>query len=328
MDWSFSESATFARCPRQWYFRHHLANANAIRTPIRRMAYRLSKVYSIWAWRGKIVDRAISRHVIPAIRSHRKLELNECVAHARQIFEQQLAFGADRSQLKAGLMGPGPDKEFAGFQAVEYGLGLKDEEVAQAWREITQALTNLLTLQNLIATLERAEGIVVQRPLRFALDLPTHGSVMVRATPDLIAFSEKRPPLIVDWKVRTMVAADARIQLAVYALGLVRGQPHRDFPSGISRYRLQDLQLLEIRLLEGTVREYILSEDDLADLEAHIFYSVSRMKGVLDGRSPHELRAEDFPTTLYPGVCEACSFRAICWEDPKWRQSSQTSFQF
>jgi hypothetical protein len=220
------------------------------------------------------------------------------------------------------------DEEFVGFHAVEYGPGLTDEEIAQAWTEITQALTNLLAQQNLLATLEMAEGLVAQRSLRFALDLPVHGSVMVRATPDLIAFFGGRPPLIADWKVRTVVAVDARLQLAVYALGLISSQPHRDFPNGLSRHALQDLRLLEIRLLEGAVREYTLSEDDLADLETHIFDSVSRMKRVLDGRRPHELRAEDFPTTLYPGVCEACSFRAICWEDSRWRQSSQTSFQF
>lgn len=327
MEWSISGSATFARCPRQWYFRNYLANANAIRVPLRRKAYELSKLDSIWAWRGKIVDRVISRYLIPGIRQHRALELDECLAVARRTFERQLAYGISRGSCKVDDAGSKPE-HFTAFYAIEYGQGLTNEEIAQAWADIAQALTNFLNLRSLLVTLESAKGVVIQRSLRFALNLPARGPVMIRATPDVIIFFEGQPPLIVDWKVRSVVAIEARIQLAVYALALIRGQLHKDFPDNLGRYGPKDVQLLEVRLLEGAIREYAMTDDDFADLETYVFDSASQMQRILNSQSTHELRAEDFPTTRYPNVCERCSFRAICWEDPKWRESSQTSFEF
>ena len=60
MIWSISESKTFKRCQRQWYFKNCVASALAKKDPIRREAYLLSKLQTISGWRGQIVDSVLS----------------------------------------------------------------------------------------------------------------------------------------------------------------------------------------------------------------------------------------------------------------------------
>lgn len=326
MDWSFSESITFTRCPRQWYFRYRLANAKAKRVPIQREAYLLSKLDSIWAWRGKVVDHVISHYIIPALRGPRVPDPTKCLEQARRVFERQLAFGLRHGLRKPELTVSKVGEEFAAFHALEYGSGLSDQEIAHAWSDIEQAITNLFGQRELLLLLREARHLVVQRPLRYICELPVHGPVSIKGTPDLIAFYENRPPVIVDWKVRAVAATDYRIQLGIYALALIHGRPHKDFPEQLARYAPEDLELLEVQLLQDTVRVHRVGEEDVADLEEYIYDSISQIRRVLDGRPMNQLQAEDFPPAHYPEICEACNFRAICWEDPKWQDQSPTSF--
>lgn len=326
MDWSFSEGVTFSRCPRQWYFKYRLANARAKRDPIRREAYLLSKLDTIWAWRGKVVDHVISYYVLPALKGHRLPEPTKCLEQARRIFEQQLAFGLRHGLREPGLIVSKVGEEFAAFHAVEYGYGLSDQEIAEAWSGVEQAIKNLYAQRELLSLLREAWHLVVQRPLRYILELPVYGSVNIRATPDLVAFYDNRPPAIVDWKVKTIGAVDYRIQLGIYALALIYGRRYKDFPEQLAQYTPKDLGLLEVQLLQGSVRMHRLSEEDVTDLEEYVYDSISQIARILDGRPIDQLEAEDFPSAHYPEICEACNFRAICWEDPKWQDRSPTPF--
>lgn len=73
MIWSISESKTFRRCQRQWFFKNIVACATAKKNPIRRRAYLLSKLQSVFAWRGQLVDTVIENYLIPALNSKRRV---------------------------------------------------------------------------------------------------------------------------------------------------------------------------------------------------------------------------------------------------------------
>jgi hypothetical protein len=49
--WSISDSKTFRRCQRQWFYKSIAGNAKAA-DPVRHRLYLLSKLQSISAWRG------------------------------------------------------------------------------------------------------------------------------------------------------------------------------------------------------------------------------------------------------------------------------------
>lgn len=76
MIWSFSDSRTFDRCQRQWYFGEVVANAVA-KAPVRHEAYLLSKLQSVSAWRGQVVDSTIGSVLVPALNERRPPSLDD-----------------------------------------------------------------------------------------------------------------------------------------------------------------------------------------------------------------------------------------------------------
>jgi hypothetical protein len=309
MIWSFSDSRTFARCQRKWFYDAILANGIA-KDPDRHEAYLLSKLQTLSAWRGQIVDKAIETSLVPALNAGRPGSLQQCLARARQLYDAQKAFALRNGLRDEGLRPTQVGDELAAFLAVERGEDVPPEELARAWGDIEQALTNLFGMADLLKDLRRAEFAMAQRTLQFK-----HGEVTVRAVPDLVAFYRDRQPLIVDWKVHTFGNRDYWLQLVTYALALSRCARHKDFPASFRGCVPTEVRLVEAQLLTNRLREHEIGEDDVGDVEDHIAASAARMALALDGKKCGALVASDFPVTAYPGACEGCPFRRPCWED-------------
>ena len=91
MIWSFSSSRAFDRCQRNWFYDNIFGNGVA-KDENRHEIYLLSKLQSISAWRGSIVDKAIETSLGPALKSGRAGSLRQCVARARELFDAQRTF--------------------------------------------------------------------------------------------------------------------------------------------------------------------------------------------------------------------------------------------
>jgi len=193
MKWSFSDSRTFRKCQRRWYYGFK-ASANA--KDERRELYLLSKLQSVSAWRGQIVDSVISTLLVPAWNQRRSCGIDEAITHARKLFTSQLEFGLNHRMREPELVMSEAGETFAAFYAVEYGNGIPEADIKNAWDEVEQALANLFRMTELIADLVGASRILAQRSLSFHF-----GNANVKARPDIIAFYDKDAPLIVDWKV-------------------------------------------------------------------------------------------------------------------------------
>lgn len=309
MFWSISESRTFKRCQRQWFFKNLLGNAVA-KDPTRREAYLLGKLQTVSAWRGNIVDSVVSDLVVPAIQYRRTVSLEQAVAHARNLFDTQLAFARRHPLRDKGLSPAKLEGEFAAFYAIEYGTGVSDEELDRAWQEIETALGNLFALTELFAELREATLLCPQRALQFS-----HSGMTVRAVPDVVVFFRDKSPLIVDWKVHAFGLHEAWLQLATYAVALVRCNPHKDFPGNLSRWRASDVRLTEVQLLTNRLRHYTLGEDDEDLVDGYIAESVTQMLCATEGKKGKDLLATDFPTTSSPDACQRCPYRKLCWEE-------------
>jgi hypothetical protein len=210
--WSFSNSRAFERCQRNWFYDNIYGNGVA-KDKNRHEIYLLSKLQTINAWRGSIVDKAVETSLVPALRSGQSGSPRECIARARQLFDAQRAFALRHGLRDDGLKPSKAGDEFAAFLAVERGEEISDEEFTTAWGEIEQALSNLFGMTELLNDLRQAELLMTQRALQFK-----QGDVTVKAVPDLVAFYRSRPPLIVDWKVHFFGARDYWLQLVTYAL--------------------------------------------------------------------------------------------------------------
>jgi PD-(D/E)XK nuclease superfamily len=310
MMWSVSTGKMFERCQRQWFFKTQVANAKAKDTT-RQHAYRLSKLQSISAWRGNVVDRVLSRDVLPAFEHGRPMTADKAIGSAMARFDKQLAIGRAHRLHEPGFKPSALGEDFVAFHSIEYEGCLSEAEVEQARNEVRRAIEAFFEMDELISWLRSADRLITQRALIFE-----HTDTCVRAVPDVIAFKAGEPPAIIDWKVHVFGRLDAWLQLAVYAAALTRCNPHKDFPIVAGQFRETDVKLLEVQLLTGKMRPHRLSEDYIACADAYIARSAEAMLlalGGVNGNAAH-LPPTDFVATRYASVCERCAYRSLCWE--------------
>lgn len=304
MTWSFSESKLFKKCQRQWYYKSKVANALA-KDPIRKEAYLLSKLQSIYAWRGNLVDTVLSDYVARNMKNGANEQT--ALSIAKNLFDQQLLFGKNHSIRKLNTSITKLGDQFAAFFDSEYGSGPQQNQIDQAWDDVRTAIHNFFESKELLKELKSARYLVPQRSLSFTIN-----EFKSKAVPDLIAFQYSAPPTIYDWKVHMGGYQDYRLQLACYALALTRGNPHKDFPQNINAYSPMDIKLVEVQLLRSEIREYRLTQLDIDDTEDYVERSATEMAlafGEEDNYGPF-----DFPSTDNPDVCSHCSYRSLCWE--------------
>ena len=308
MVWSFSDARLFRKCQRQWYYKNYVANARA-KDPIRREAYYLSKLQSIFAWRGNIVDDVISYDIIPELNQKKHLRRQTVLQQARQLFLNQLEFAKHKRIREPGMTQKAAGRAFAALYPVEYGKEITDDELSQAWADVENALTNFLEMEDIIVPLREAKYMLAQRSLMFTFD-----SRSVRAVPDLICFFSNKPPLIIDWKVHSYAMQNYRLQLACYATALIHCEPHRDFPASLTRWNPTDIRLLEAQLLTRAPRYYTVTDNDIEGVLSYITRTAREMDLAVDADPSEALAADDFSVAWDSDECQRCSFRSLCWE--------------
>jgi hypothetical protein len=306
--WSISESRCFRRCQRQWFYKNCVASAKA-KDEHRQRAYLLSKLQSISAWRGHIVDSVLSDTVIPALVARKGIGLKDATRRARELFDRQLRFAKSNSVLSLSLPLSKYGADFAALYPITYGGTLDEAELQNAWSEVEISLNNLFKgMDDLRALLKSADSLMPQRTLCFQ-----HSDVTVRAVPDLIVFSRGNRTAIVDWKVHHFGVHEAWLQLGTYALALCHCAPHRDFPAAFRNGDPLTIDLIEVQLITGHVRSFRLTPDELDRIEAYIAGSSTEMQ-LAANLDEQELQPTDFPVAASPDSCQRCPYRMLCWE--------------
>lgn len=319
---SFSGIRQFKKCQRQWSFKE-FKDFRGNNDSFRRELHLLSKLQSVYAWRGNLVDYVITVRVIPTLKKGWTLNKQQVIGFARQLFVRQLNFARANRLRESGMTGTKAGEDFAALSVIDFGEGITDEIIEAAWQDVETALTSLLEMTDLLDLLKSASQLIPQRSLTFE-----HFGTTFRAMPDLIAFFEDAPPLIIDWKVHSRATTDYRLQLAAYALSLKRCPPHKDFPEALKDYRAADFRLLEVQLLTKVEREHFLTAEDLIEIDNFLTGEIMEIKLAVDGTPNRELDPYEFPITLNPDNCEGCNFRKPCREEIKCQQQAQMSLQF
>jgi hypothetical protein len=283
-------------------------------------AYVLSKLQTIQAWRGSLVDHVISTSIIAEFRRGAQPQLKPALLAARRLFQTQLEFAQQHRIREVGMTPTKAKTAFAAFYDTEYGITVTESQIKSAWQDIETALTNLFEIAHLSKALSTATHLIPQRTFMFV-----RFGTRIIARPDLIGFRATKPPFIVDWKVQTSAPRDYRLQLATYAMALQHCKPHADLPTPSPK--ATNISLVEVQLLVGKLRVYRLTDDDTDDLDDYIAQSATQMTLAL-GSAPEQRSINDFPTANNPDICLRCSFRKVCWEDRLWQDSKQTSLLF
>lgn len=310
MMWSISGYKQFIRCPHQWSLTNKVADDRVKNDPFRKEVTILSKLQSVQAWRGSIVDDIISRLLVNAINSKLSINKDYFLKEAFKKFDQQFEYAIFQKYRETGSIYD--DSSFAALFPVEFGWLNVNEDLQQAREDIRLALCNLLDNKELISYLKSSVKLVSQRPLIYQ-----YNQFSVKAKPDLIAFFNDKPPHIFDWKVHTYGTNTYDEQLVSYAVALYRVnqiKPHTDFPTNLSEYKLHDYKLTEYQLLhnERLRRDYIITEERLADFYTHLSSSMIDMFMAGAHKPYAEWGPENYTTTDYPENCRNCAFQKIC----------------
>lgn len=319
---SFSGIRQFKKCQRQWSFKQ-FGDFRGSNESFRRELHLLSKLQSVYAWRGNLVDYVITVRIIPTLKKGWTLDKKQIILFARQLFVRQLNFARGNRLREPGMTGTKGGEDYAAFSEIEFGEGIDEEVINTAWQDVETAITQLLEMTDLLDLLRSASQLIPQRSLTFE-----HFGMTFRAMPDLIAFFEDAPPLIIDWKVHSRAITDYRLQLAAYALTLKRCPPHKDFPESLKDYQAKDFKLLEVQLLTKVERKHLLTAEDLIEIDNFLTSAIIEVKLAVDGTPNRELDPYDFPITLDPDNCERCNFRNPCKEKIKCQQPAQMSLLF
>ena len=312
MRWSYSSARLFRQCQRKWFFAKIMAGPGRLTCEARLRARRLSHLSTLSAWRGDIVDTVISDHIILKLERGERVTLGEAKNHARQLFDKQRAFAECHREEDLSLVKSHCGDSFALFHEHAYGQKLTDDDFAAAWQDVKTALNTLYTLDDFRAGITSGWTFYSQPPLHFDIVSDLQG----KAVPDLIVYSEDAPIQIIDWKVHTDGANDARGQLASYAIALSRmTKPNSNFPDEDWQAPASEIVLKEVQLLLSDVREHRLTEDDIEDAEVFMISTAFSMAQLQDNKKYADCDIEEFETTTDPELCASCAFRSICWED-------------
>jgi len=302
---SYSEMRQFLRCQRQWFFKNVLAHW---KDPVRREALILSKLQSLSAWRGSIVDAVLSSFVLPRLRQRDPPSFTEAIQRARTLFEKQSRFALAHRVREAGIKISACGEDFAAWHDIEYGSPPSAEALEGAWNDIETALRHAFGMTELFSDLSSRE-LIVQPRLIHAVH-----SVSVNANPDLVGFAASGSIRVVDWKVHSFGLRAAKQQLLVYAGVLRRGKPHRHWPVDPRTIPLDQLSLTEVQLLNNQVHDYAVTEDEIDEVFDELFEIAELMRLARGADRDDDRRVEEFPATPWIEICDRCSFKKICRE--------------
>jgi hypothetical protein len=304
--WTVSEAKVFRRCPKQWYYKKYYGSALATKEPLRREAFVLGTYQTVEQWRGQLVDNVIETVVVPALNDRLPLSLSGLIRDADAMFDRQLAFARANRVREPGFTKTKAGKQFAALLDVEEQGDVSEQAVTSARADVHLALENLTKIPGLREDLRTARRVVAQQTFHFELC-----GMKIGAIPDLVAFYNDRPPLIIDWKVHFFGLRDARTQLLIYAMGLVRsgkggGTTERGWTEG-------EIRASEVQLLTGVVRQFSLDADSIVEMENYIISSHRAMKRATSGKDLADVNPADLPGVFSDDGCANCGFKPICW---------------
>lgn len=150
MIWSYSTYRQFLKCPRQWFYKNLLANANA-KDLMRKEAYYLSQLKSISAWRGDVVDKTISSYIVSNMRNGHSVTLSESRDYAKRLCRRQLDFARGK-KYRTGVTKSAAGDDYCALYQVEYEIPISNADLKSAWGDIETAFSNFFGNEILISS--------------------------------------------------------------------------------------------------------------------------------------------------------------------------------
>lgn len=294
--WSHTRESILRACPRRYYYQYYESSGGAsARAPAAaRQAYRLKHLTTLDLVLGSAVHACAVRiaRAVAARRARPSLEVLR--DQVREALNRVWKSSRDRAAF---LRDP---RRHPMLLPIYYNRGVGPKSVERIQTKLTICLDNLFECP-LWTFLERHASAVLhvtESPVRFQV-----GEIPAWAAPDLVFWTARHAPVVVEWKTGLRDPVGVEQQLAVYAL-FVRdqmGPPLSKADSGVV-----------INLASGELRRVPLTDTALATATANVREGYRAMQQLLLPSSTKPLPIEAFPPTTHRVECLQCNFWEVC----------------
>ena len=303
--WSYSTVNSFRQCNRKYYFAQVMAT-HGRKIPERRKAYELKKMQNMAMWKGSVVDKFMEKTIIPAIRDKKELNFQLFADQAVELAKNQYRFSEAKAYTDAGLKKGEADNEFCILDIHELGKSFTETEIAEAYNTIKEAIENIPSIQMPDGTLL----ISYLKDCNQLLPNVTNWKVEIenaRLTPqiDLIAYHNYNP-VVIDWKLSDSGVADYSRQLIICGVTVYL----KRIEGGKPPYNYRDIQLYEVNLLNGIVKQHEFSEERINDMIDYINQTGQDLALLIHPYEQADI--DDYEMTENESSCKLCGFRPLC----------------
>lgn len=293
--WSYSRAARYRQCPRAYYYHYYAAWEGWRKDapePVQRV-YLLKNLTNLPRWTGTLVHDSIKFALA-------RLKAGQPVAPADLIKGLRARAQADIKTSASGRYRQQPN-QLTGFQEHYYNPGLTFSAWEKAVEQAEQRLRTFLD-SPLYAYLRQQPAI----SLLTIEDLQafTIAGVKVWVQMDLLRRAGEAF-YVYDWKTGEVDPAEVRQQLGVYGLYLRQARPYADTSH-------LPLKGVVYALAEDKLLEFELNEDLLAETEAAIQASITRLQSLLLDAAANLAELRRFPMIDDLSLCALCQFRELC----------------
>jgi hypothetical protein len=312
--WSISTHRLYRLCPRKFYFNKVVASPTST-DEYRWKAQYLSKLQTLPMLAGDVVHKAIKKWV-DDLNNSKRLSKSDAITLASGLFKHKLGYSADgkyrlESRSEAGEI-------YCGLYEHEYEIQIPEQMIHESLDIIHSALGRFFRMDietkqgqiKLVSFIQKArQRSAEERNYRFEYE-----GWEVRPVFDLLlefVNSDRRIPVVIDWKVEKNVISDNSQQMQLYGYAV--------WKRWSSLYGTQpgDIVLLEVNLLNGISKRHSLDREDLIATDDLMFESTREFNHFIGDRSFEDFDIQEFGLTQNLNSCSYCNQKKLCVQNLK-----------
>jgi hypothetical protein len=308
MKWSYSDSNTFYHCRRLYYLSDILANANA-RDSLRRRAYYIKNSMNFEMWAGHIVDKFMSKVLIPDINEGITIDFEVYAENAVEIGKKQFDFS--KNGLYKNHTKTENTIDYCVLDIHELQLEYEEKQIEEVYEKVRQVVLNIPNIKMFNTQVSLYEYLLRNKGYLFP-DITTTGFKIdeINIFPQIdLRISEHT---IIDWKVSQSHISDYKRQMSIIGVAIHRSRKKRN-ETGENPRKLDygDIVIIEVNLLKGTITQHKFTEDIANNTYDHIYLNA---KDISLLRSPE--CKPSYETMMrfeqIEGDCSRCKFYNLC----------------
>ena len=309
MKWSYSDSNNFFKCRRLYYLSSVLANAIA-KDQLRRRAYFIKNSMNFDMWAGHIVDKFMSKILIPAINDGFEINFEEYAVLAVEIGKRQFEFSKYRLYETSNKTEG--DIEFCVLDIHELKMPYDEAEIEKVYEKVKQAILSFPKIKMLNTEAPLYQHLCNNKEwlmpdisnTGFAID-----NINIFPQIDLRVSATT----FIDWKVSQSQISDYSRQLSIIGLVAYENRKKRNQTGeNLRKLNYEDIVLLEVNLIKGTTKHHPFNENIANNVYDHIYLN-SRDIGLIRQKDdkPSYATMIKYEQTEGHG-CNFCKFYSLC----------------